>query len=38
MLSCRPIAGIPSPITTWERIDGRPVSQRFKEQYEGTLM
>lgn len=38
MLSCRPIVGIPSPTTIWERVDGRPISDRFKEQYEGTMM
>lgn len=38
MLSCRPIHGIPNPTTTWERIDGRPLSNRFQEQYEGTMM
>lgn len=37
VLSCRYTAGHPTPVVTWTRRDGRPLSSRFKEEYEGTL-
>lgn len=35
-LSCR-ATGQPQPTVVWVRKDGRPISYRFKEEYEGTL-
>lgn len=37
-LSCRAIAGIPSPTLTWVRRDRRPLSSRITEEYAGTLI
>lgn len=37
MLSCRAIAGYPSPILTWVRRDRRVLSHRIKEEYPGTI-
>ncbi|KAJ6634940.1 Basement membrane-specific heparan sulfate proteoglycan core protein, partial [Pseudolycoriella hygida] len=37
MLSCRTIAGIPTPSITWIRRDGRPLSQRIVEDYPGAI-
>lgn len=36
-LSCRAISGQPTPILKWTRRDHRPISSRFREEYEGTL-
>lgn len=38
MLSCRAIAGIPSPTVVWTRRDQSPLSQRIKEEYPGTIV
>lgn len=38
MLSCRAIAGIPYPTVSWRRKDGRPMSNRFKLEYDGTYI
>lgn len=38
MLSCRAIAGIPSPTVVWSRRDQSPLSQRIKEEYPGTIL
>lgn len=37
MLSCRAIAGIPTPSITWTRRDRRPLSHRVSEEYPGAL-
>lgn len=37
MLSCRAIAGIPTPILTWARRDGLPLT-RTEEKYPGTIL
>lgn len=38
LLSCRAIAGIPSPTVVWTRRDGRPISLHAKEEYPGTFV
>lgn len=38
MLSCRAIAGIPSPTVVWTRRDQSPLSHRIKEEYPGTIV
>lgn len=38
MLSCRAIAGIPSPTLTWVRRDRRPLSSHITEEYAGTII
>lgn len=38
MLSCRAIAGIPTPTVVWSRRDQSPFSQRISEQYPGTIL
>lgn len=38
MLSCRAIAGIPSPTVVWSRRDQSPFSHRIKEEYPGTIV
>lgn len=38
MLSCRAIAGIPSPTVVWSRRDQSPFSHRIKEEYPGTIL
>lgn len=37
MLSCRAIAGIPSPTLVWQRRDRVPISLNVKEEYPGTI-
>lgn len=38
MLSCRAIAGIPSPTVVWHRRDQSPFSERIHEEYPGTIL
>lgn len=38
MLSCRAIAGIPTPTVVWARQDRAPLSQRVEEKYAGTIL
>ncbi|XP_031633879.1 hemicentin-2-like [Contarinia nasturtii] len=38
MLSCRAIAGIPTPNVIWSRSDRAPLSQRVEEKYAGTIL
>lgn len=38
MLSCRAIAGIPSPTVVWSRRDQGPLSHRITEEYPGTIL
>lgn len=38
MLSCRAVAGIPSPKVVWTRRDQSPLSHRIKEEYPGTIL
>lgn len=38
MLSCRAIAGIPSPTVVWSRRDQGPLSHRITEEYAGTIL
>lgn len=38
MLSCRAIAGIPSPTVIWQRRDRAPMSLNAKEEYPGTIL
>lgn len=38
MLSCRAIAGIPSPTVVWSRRDQSPFSHRINEEYPGTIL
>ncbi|XP_055304959.1 basement membrane-specific heparan sulfate proteoglycan core protein isoform X6 [Sitodiplosis mosellana] len=38
MLSCRAIAGIPTPTVVWSRQDRRPLSSRVEEKYAGTIL
>lgn len=38
MLSCRAVAGIPSPTLVWVRRDQSPLSHRIKEEYPGTIV
>lgn len=37
-LSCRAIAGIPTPTVVWSRTDRAPLSQRVEERYAGTIL
>jgi len=37
MISCRAIAGIPTPTIVWTRRDRRPLSHRVSEEYPGAL-
>lgn len=37
MLSCRTIAGIPTPSIKWSRRDRRPLSHRITEEYAGAI-
>lgn len=37
MISCRAIAGIPTPTIVWTRRDRRPLSNRVSEEYPGAL-
>lgn len=37
MISCRAIAGIPTPSIKWTRRDRRPLSHRVSEEYPGAL-
>ena len=36
-LSCRATSGTPYPTITWSRRDGKPLSQRFTEDYPGVI-
>lgn len=38
MLSCRAIAGIPTPTVVWARQDRQPLSIRAEEKYPGTIL
>lgn len=38
MLSCRAIAGIPTPTIVWARRDRAPLSSRVEEKYAGTIL
>lgn len=38
LLSCRAIAGIPTPTIIWVRRDQSPLSHRFEEKYPGTIV
>lgn len=38
MLSCRAIAGIPTPTIVWTRRDRAPLSSRVEEKYAGTIL
>lgn len=38
MLSCRAVAGIPSPTVVWTRRDQSRLSHRVKEEYPGTIV
>lgn len=38
MLSCRSIAGIPTPTIVWVRRDRSPLSLRVEEKYTGTIL
>lgn len=38
MLSCRAIAGIPTPTVTWARQHHQPLSQHVEEKYAGTIL
>lgn len=38
MLSCRAIAGIPTPTMVWARRDRAPLSHRVEEKYVGTIL
>lgn len=38
MLSCRAIAGIPTPTVVWARRDQTPFSHRIREEYPGTIL
>lgn len=38
MLSCRAIAGIPTPTVVWTRRDQVPLSKRVEEKYVGTIL
>lgn len=38
MLSCRAIAGIPTPTVVWSRQDRRPLSSHVEEKYAGTIL
>lgn len=38
MLSCRAIAGIPTPTIVWTRRDRTPLSSRVEEKYAGTIL
>ncbi|XP_055304922.1 basement membrane-specific heparan sulfate proteoglycan core protein-like [Sitodiplosis mosellana] len=35
ILTCRVLAGFPAPTVMWARRDGKPLSQRVKETYDG---
>lgn len=38
MLSCRAVAGIPSPTVVWHRRDQSPFSDKIREEYPGTIV
>lgn len=38
MLSCRAIAGIPTPTVVWARRDRVPITHRVEEKYPGTIL
>lgn len=37
VLSCRYTEGHPTPVVTWTRNNGKALSSRFREEYEGTM-